>query len=125
MLAGAILYGITHGVPPLDAARAANFLAMHVITQVGVDCIKARADFGTTFCPTSDAMPNRLRTFIAVDIEQFTRDRLVGLQERLAAGGAAAKWVERSQSASHAVVLRRSRFARSAGCVPGGFGGDG
>jgi 2'-5' RNA ligase len=40
-------------------------------------------------------MPNRLRTFIAVEIEQFTRDRLAGLQERLAAGGAAAKWVER------------------------------
>ena len=40
-------------------------------------------------------MPDRLRTFIAVEIEQFTRDRLVGLQERLAAGGAAAKWVER------------------------------
>jgi sugar/nucleoside kinase (ribokinase family) len=35
MLAGAILYGITHDVPPLDAARAANFLAMKVITQVG------------------------------------------------------------------------------------------
>jgi RNA 2',3'-cyclic 3'-phosphodiesterase len=40
-------------------------------------------------------MPDRLRTFIAVEIEQFTRDRLAGLQERLAAGGAAAKWVER------------------------------
>jgi sugar/nucleoside kinase (ribokinase family) len=35
MLAGAFLYGITHGVPPLDAARAGNFLAMKVITQVG------------------------------------------------------------------------------------------
>jgi 2'-5' RNA ligase len=39
-------------------------------------------------------MPQRLRTFIAVEVESFTRDRLVGLQERLAAGGAAAKWVE-------------------------------
>lgn len=35
MFAGAFLYGITHGVPPARAARAANFLAMKVITQVG------------------------------------------------------------------------------------------
>jgi 2'-5' RNA ligase len=40
-------------------------------------------------------MPERLRTFIALDIERFTRDRLAGLQERLSAEGAAAKWVER------------------------------
>jgi RNA 2',3'-cyclic 3'-phosphodiesterase len=41
-------------------------------------------------------MSDRLRTFIAVEIERFTRDRLVGLQERLSAGGTAAKWVEPS-----------------------------
>jgi sugar/nucleoside kinase (ribokinase family) len=35
MLAGAFLYGITHGVPPDRAARAACYLAMKVITQVG------------------------------------------------------------------------------------------
>ncbi len=35
MLAGAFLYGITHGVAPEKAARAANFLAMKVITQIG------------------------------------------------------------------------------------------
>jgi sugar/nucleoside kinase (ribokinase family) len=35
MLAGAFLYGITHGVPADRAARAANYLAMKVITQVG------------------------------------------------------------------------------------------
>ncbi|HJZ53718.1 MAG TPA: adenosine kinase, partial [Gemmataceae bacterium] len=35
MLAGAFLYGITHGVPAEKAARAANFLAMKVITQIG------------------------------------------------------------------------------------------
>ena len=35
MLAGAFLYGITHGVAPAAAARAANFLAMKVITQFG------------------------------------------------------------------------------------------
>jgi sugar/nucleoside kinase (ribokinase family) len=35
MFAGAFLYGITHSVPPARAARAANFLAMKVITQVG------------------------------------------------------------------------------------------
>ena len=35
MFAGAFLYGVTHGVPPAKAARAANFLAMKVITQIG------------------------------------------------------------------------------------------
>jgi sugar/nucleoside kinase (ribokinase family) len=35
MFAGAFLYGITHGVPADRAARAANFLAMKVITQIG------------------------------------------------------------------------------------------
>jgi sugar/nucleoside kinase (ribokinase family) len=42
MLAGAFLYGITHGVPADRAARAACFLAMKVITQVG-----ARLHHGT------------------------------------------------------------------------------
>jgi sugar/nucleoside kinase (ribokinase family) len=42
MFAGAFLYGITHGVPPLRAARAANYLAMKVITQIG-----ARLHHGT------------------------------------------------------------------------------
>jgi sugar/nucleoside kinase (ribokinase family) len=35
MFAGAFLYGVTHDCKPLEAARAANFLAMKVITQVG------------------------------------------------------------------------------------------
>jgi sugar/nucleoside kinase (ribokinase family) len=35
VLAGAFLYGITHSVDPRRAARAACFLAMKVITQVG------------------------------------------------------------------------------------------
>jgi sugar/nucleoside kinase (ribokinase family) len=35
MFAGAFIYGITHGVDPALAARAANFLAMKVITQIG------------------------------------------------------------------------------------------
>jgi sugar/nucleoside kinase (ribokinase family) len=35
MFAGAFLYGVTHGVRPAKAARAANFLAMKVITQIG------------------------------------------------------------------------------------------
>jgi sugar/nucleoside kinase (ribokinase family) len=35
MFAGSLLYGITHGVPAEKAARAANFLAMKVITQIG------------------------------------------------------------------------------------------
>jgi sugar/nucleoside kinase (ribokinase family) len=35
MFAGSFLYGITHGVSPEKAARAAAFLSMKVITQVG------------------------------------------------------------------------------------------
>ncbi|MSQ95795.1 MAG: adenosine kinase [Gemmataceae bacterium] len=42
MFAGSFLYGITHGVPPQDAARAACFLAHKVITQIG-----ARLHHGT------------------------------------------------------------------------------
>jgi sugar/nucleoside kinase (ribokinase family) len=42
MLAGSFLYGVTHGVPADRAARAACFLAMKVITQVG-----ARLHHGT------------------------------------------------------------------------------
>ena len=42
MLAGAFLYGITHGVAPDLAARAASYLAMKVITQIG-----ARLHHGT------------------------------------------------------------------------------
>lgn len=42
MLAGAFLYGITHGIAADKAARAACFLAMKVITQVG-----ARLHHGT------------------------------------------------------------------------------
>ncbi|HEY7313720.1 MAG TPA: adenosine kinase [Gemmataceae bacterium] len=42
MLAGAFLYGITHGVSADRAARAACYLAMKVITQVG-----ARLHHGT------------------------------------------------------------------------------
>jgi sugar/nucleoside kinase (ribokinase family) len=35
MFAGAFLHGLTRGVPPEKATRAANFLAMKVITQIG------------------------------------------------------------------------------------------
>ena len=35
MFAGSFLYGITHGVAAERSARAANYLAMKVITQVG------------------------------------------------------------------------------------------
>jgi sugar/nucleoside kinase (ribokinase family) len=42
VLAGSFLYGITHGVAPDRAARAACYLAMKVITQVG-----ARLHHGT------------------------------------------------------------------------------
>jgi 2'-5' RNA ligase len=39
-------------------------------------------------------MRQRLRTFIAVALDKFTHDRVVGLQERLAAADVPAKWVE-------------------------------
>src|ERR671937_1305537 len=39
-------------------------------------------------------IPSRLRTFIAVALDTFTHDRLVGLQERLAEAGVPVKWVE-------------------------------
>lgn len=42
MLAGAVLYGLTHEIPAAMAVRAGNFLAMKVITQVG-----ARLHHGT------------------------------------------------------------------------------
>ena len=42
MFAGAYLFGLTHGVAPEKAARAASYLAHHVITQVG-----ARLHHGT------------------------------------------------------------------------------
>jgi sugar/nucleoside kinase (ribokinase family) len=42
MFAGAFLYGLSQGIWPAKAARAANFLAMKVITQVG-----ARLHHGT------------------------------------------------------------------------------
>jgi sugar/nucleoside kinase (ribokinase family) len=42
MFAGAFLYGISRNVPPARAARAANYLSMKVITQVG-----ARLHHGT------------------------------------------------------------------------------
>jgi sugar/nucleoside kinase (ribokinase family) len=35
MFAGAFLYGVTHGLPADRAAKAANYLAMKVISQVG------------------------------------------------------------------------------------------
>jgi RNA 2',3'-cyclic 3'-phosphodiesterase len=39
-------------------------------------------------------MPQRLRTFVAVPVDRFTHDRLVGLQKRLADTGVPVKWVE-------------------------------
>jgi RNA 2',3'-cyclic 3'-phosphodiesterase len=36
----------------------------------------------------------RFRTFIAVELEQFTRDRLRGLQEQLSSAAEGVKWVE-------------------------------
>jgi sugar/nucleoside kinase (ribokinase family) len=45
IFAGSFLYGITHGVSPAKAARAANYLAMKVITQVGARLHHGARDF--------------------------------------------------------------------------------
>ncbi len=45
MFAGAFLYGVTHGVAPERAAKAANFLAMKVITQIGARLHHGAKDF--------------------------------------------------------------------------------
>ncbi|HEX3147784.1 MAG TPA: adenosine kinase [Gemmataceae bacterium] len=45
MFAGSFLYGITHGVGAAKAARAANFLSMKVITQVGARLHHGTKDF--------------------------------------------------------------------------------
>ncbi len=47
MLAGAFLYGITHDIAADRAARAACYLAMKVITQVGAACTTAPGVSGT------------------------------------------------------------------------------
>lgn len=45
MFAGAFLYGITRDVPPAKAARAANFLAVKVITQIGARLHRGAKEF--------------------------------------------------------------------------------
>jgi sugar/nucleoside kinase (ribokinase family) len=45
MFAGAFLYGITHDIPPDRAARAANFLASKVISQIGARLHHGTRDF--------------------------------------------------------------------------------
>jgi sugar/nucleoside kinase (ribokinase family) len=45
MLAGAFLYGVTHGTSPARAARAANYLATKVITQIGARLHHGARDF--------------------------------------------------------------------------------
>jgi sugar/nucleoside kinase (ribokinase family) len=45
MFAGAFLYGVTHGVAPEKAAKAANYLAMKVITQIGARLHHGAKDF--------------------------------------------------------------------------------
>jgi sugar/nucleoside kinase (ribokinase family) len=47
MFAGAFLYGLTHGVAAERAARAANFLAMKVITQIGARLHHGTKEFWT------------------------------------------------------------------------------
>lgn len=39
-------------------------------------------------------MSHRLRTFVAVPVDRFTHDRLVGLQKRFGETGVPVKWVE-------------------------------
>ena len=50
MFAGAFLYGITHGVAAEKAARAANFLAMKVITQIGARLHHGAKQFWAEAC---------------------------------------------------------------------------
>lgn len=50
MFAGAFLYGITHNIPPEKAARAANFLAMKVITQIGARLHHGARDYWAEAC---------------------------------------------------------------------------
>ncbi|MDY3563325.1 adenosine kinase [Gemmata sp. JC673] len=50
MFAGAFLYGVTHGVPAETAARAANFLAMKVITQIGARLHHGAKQFWAEAC---------------------------------------------------------------------------
>jgi sugar/nucleoside kinase (ribokinase family) len=45
MFAGAFLYGLTHGIAPEKAAKAANFLAMKVITQIGARLHHGASDY--------------------------------------------------------------------------------
>ncbi len=45
MFAGSFLYGVTHGIAPERAAKAANFLAMKVITQVGARLHQGATDY--------------------------------------------------------------------------------
>ncbi len=45
MLAGGFLYGITHDVDPVKSVRAASYLAMKVITQVGARLHHGTRDF--------------------------------------------------------------------------------
>lgn len=50
MFAGAFLYGITHGIAAEKAARAANFLAMKVITQIGARLHHGARDYWREAC---------------------------------------------------------------------------
>ena len=50
MFAGSFLYGITHGIPAEKAARAANFLAMKVITQIGARLHHGARDYWREAC---------------------------------------------------------------------------
>jgi sugar/nucleoside kinase (ribokinase family) len=45
MFAGAFLYGVTHGFAPSIAAKAANYLCMKVITQVGARLHQGAREF--------------------------------------------------------------------------------
>ena len=45
MFAGSFLYGVTHGAAAEKAARAGNFLAMKVITQIGARLHRGAKDF--------------------------------------------------------------------------------
>jgi sugar/nucleoside kinase (ribokinase family) len=53
MFAGAFLYGVTHQVPAPQAARAANYLAMKVISQIGARLHHGTRDFWSSALTTN------------------------------------------------------------------------
>ena len=121
MFAGAFLYGITHGVAPAKAARAANFLAMKVITQVGARLhhgarrVLGRGAQGGVRGATWPACGRSSASKSAATSER-TRRRL---QQTLAPDRGGRELGAVREHARHAVVPRRGGRPRAARRLPG------